>query len=267
MQPAHVWPRGSTSEIMAVPCTCTRHLPTHTHIGSSKVVIEQSNMHTRSSHVHVDKALCRSTHTLARARTHTHTHTHTHAHTHTHTHTHQQTNMQVIAIWITGLLFHIAVRGSPPFQPLGMIGGFLWATGNAMCPFIIDQIGLGLGLLMCASQPNTTPTRLFVHEPTPCHRPDWIGSCSGLARLLQPSAWLLLEPFFCVSAWSMGGLHASRLVTAYSATTSHKTVVTIVMHTTSSTQIMHSQQRLNFPRWLTPTQLPALPISLRQGAR
>lgn len=50
---------------------------------------------------------------------------------------------------MTGLLFHLAVRGSPPFQPFGMLGGFLWATGNAACPFIIKEIGIGLGLLVC----------------------------------------------------------------------------------------------------------------------
>lgn len=56
---------------------------------------------------------------------------------------------KVMGIWILGLVFHIAVRGAPPFQPFAMLGGCLWATGNAMCPFIISQIGIGLGLLLC----------------------------------------------------------------------------------------------------------------------
>jgi hypothetical protein len=29
-----------------------------------------------------------------------------------------------------------------------MIGGALWATGNMLCPFIIDCIGIGVGLLI-----------------------------------------------------------------------------------------------------------------------
>eukprot|EP00041_Stephanoeca_diplocostata_P009425 m.145294 g.145294 ORF g.145294 m.145294 type:complete len:414 (+) comp17731_c0_seq1:47-1288(+) len=58
-----------------------------------------------------------------------------------------QLNM-TIAIWITGTIFHIGMRDSPPFQPFAMIGGALWATGNALCPFIIEHIGMGLGLLI-----------------------------------------------------------------------------------------------------------------------
>lgn len=58
-----------------------------------------------------------------------------------------QLNM-VVGIWLIGLIFHIAVRDSPPFQPFAMVGGALWATGNAMCPFIIENIGMGMGLLI-----------------------------------------------------------------------------------------------------------------------
>eukprot|EP01062_Namystynia_karyoxenos_P073087 TRINITY_DN69932_c0_g1_i2.p1 TRINITY_DN69932_c0_g1~~TRINITY_DN69932_c0_g1_i2.p1 ORF type:complete len:521 (+),score=144.37 TRINITY_DN69932_c0_g1_i2:65-1564(+) len=50
-----------------------------------------------------------------------------------------------LGIWMTGLVFHLA-KGSPAFQPAAMIGGALWCLGNAMCPFIIDVIGMGLGL-------------------------------------------------------------------------------------------------------------------------
>jgi len=57
-----------------------------------------------------------------------------------------QLNM-VVGVWIVGIFFHIAL-GSPPFQPFAMVGGALWATGNAMCPFIIENIGMGMGLLI-----------------------------------------------------------------------------------------------------------------------
>eukprot|EP01065_Artemidia_motanka_P016159 TRINITY_DN1989_c2_g1_i3.p1 TRINITY_DN1989_c2_g1~~TRINITY_DN1989_c2_g1_i3.p1 ORF type:complete len:467 (+),score=160.91 TRINITY_DN1989_c2_g1_i3:87-1487(+) len=50
-----------------------------------------------------------------------------------------------VAVFMTGLVYHLA-RGAPPLQPPAMIGGCLWALGNAMCPFIIDAIGMGLGL-------------------------------------------------------------------------------------------------------------------------
>jgi len=51
---------------------------------------------------------------------------------------------------MTGLVHYMAL-GCPPVQPVAMIGGALWATGNLMCPLIIDCIGLGLGLLIWGS--------------------------------------------------------------------------------------------------------------------
>ena len=57
-----------------------------------------------------------------------------------------------VAIWLAGLLFHLGLATStgfaPPFQPLAMLGGALWATGNVAVPFIVDTIGLALGLLV-----------------------------------------------------------------------------------------------------------------------
>jgi len=41
-----------------------------------------------------------------------------------------------------------AIRDFPDFQPLAMLGGFLWATGNMMAVPIIQCIGLSLGLLL-----------------------------------------------------------------------------------------------------------------------
>lgn len=57
-----------------------------------------------------------------------------------------QLNM-CIAVWMTGLVYHIAI-GAPPIQEQAMIGGALWATGNLLCPLIIECIGIGLGLLI-----------------------------------------------------------------------------------------------------------------------
>ena len=36
----------------------------------------------------------------------------------------------------------------PAFEPLAAVGGALWMLGNLMCPYIIQLIGLGLGLTM-----------------------------------------------------------------------------------------------------------------------
>ncbi|KAL4230235.1 hypothetical protein ACF0H5_010621 [Mactra antiquata] len=50
-----------------------------------------------------------------------------------------------IAIWCSGLVVQ-AIRGSPTFYPLAMLGGLLWETGNICVVPIIKTIGLGLGL-------------------------------------------------------------------------------------------------------------------------
>eukprot|EP00039_Didymoeca_costata_P020190 m.340401 g.340401 ORF g.340401 m.340401 type:complete len:418 (-) comp19274_c0_seq1:118-1371(-) len=52
-----------------------------------------------------------------------------------------------LGIWMVGLVYHIAI-GAPPIQPMAMIGGALWCTGNIVVPVIIECIGLGLGLLI-----------------------------------------------------------------------------------------------------------------------
>lgn len=50
------------------------------------------------------------------------------------------------AIWLSGLVVNL-IRQSP-FQPLAMVGGVLWCTGNILAAPIINMIGLGLGLLI-----------------------------------------------------------------------------------------------------------------------
>ncbi len=51
------------------------------------------------------------------------------------------------AIWCVGLVVY-AIRGFPTFQPLAMLGGAIWATGNIMSVPIIKILGLSLGLLI-----------------------------------------------------------------------------------------------------------------------
>jgi len=50
-----------------------------------------------------------------------------------------------VGIFFTGFIFYL-IKGAPPIQPPAMLGGVQWAIGNAMCPFIIESIGMGLGL-------------------------------------------------------------------------------------------------------------------------
>lgn len=51
------------------------------------------------------------------------------------------------AIWCVGFCV-LLIRKQPVFEPLAVLGGFLWATGNVLCVPIINFIGLGLGLLI-----------------------------------------------------------------------------------------------------------------------
>ncbi|VDL91581.1 unnamed protein product [Schistocephalus solidus] len=51
------------------------------------------------------------------------------------------------AILLVGLIVNCAV-GCPKFYPLAMLGGALWATGNALIVTIIEAIGVGLGILI-----------------------------------------------------------------------------------------------------------------------
>jgi glucose uptake protein GlcU len=48
------------------------------------------------------------------------------------------------AIWLAGFIVN-AGRAFPPFQPLAMLGGALWCTGNMLTVPIIKLIGMGLG--------------------------------------------------------------------------------------------------------------------------
>eukprot|EP00117_Sycon_ciliatum_P013028 scpid60302/ scgid6022/ Transmembrane protein 144 len=52
-----------------------------------------------------------------------------------------------MGIWLSGLVIY-AIRGFPKFQPLAMVGGLLWATGNITVVPIVKMIGLGMGLLI-----------------------------------------------------------------------------------------------------------------------
>lgn len=51
------------------------------------------------------------------------------------------------AIFVVGVIVN-AIQGFPAFEPLALIGGFVWATGNVLVVPIVKHIGLGLGLLV-----------------------------------------------------------------------------------------------------------------------
>jgi glucose uptake protein GlcU len=51
------------------------------------------------------------------------------------------------AVWVCGFIVY-ATREFPPFEPLAILGGFLWCTGNILTVPIIKCIGLSLGMLI-----------------------------------------------------------------------------------------------------------------------
>lgn len=60
------------------------------------------------------------------------------------------------AIWVCGMAYYtglcVADGECPSFQPLAMLGGAIWCTGNLLCVPVIKAIGMGLGLsLWCGS--------------------------------------------------------------------------------------------------------------------
>jgi multidrug transporter EmrE-like cation transporter len=63
---------------------------------------------------------------------------------------------QFFALWVTIGIFLVGLvqwfcKGCYEFEPIAMLGGALWATGNMMVPFIITNCGLGIGQLVWGS--------------------------------------------------------------------------------------------------------------------
>lgn len=54
------------------------------------------------------------------------------------------------AILAIGVIVN-ALKDFPQFQPLAMVGGFMWAVGNLTAVPIISMIGLGQGILVWGS--------------------------------------------------------------------------------------------------------------------
>ena len=59
-----------------------------------------------------------------------------------------------LGIWLVGLavdLAHVNSAAPPPFEPLAVLGGALWCTGNLAVVTIIQTIGLAKGLIVWGS--------------------------------------------------------------------------------------------------------------------
>jgi hypothetical protein len=78
-------------------------------------------------------------------------------------------------IWLTGLVVN-GIQGWPRFEPIAMIGGVLWCTGNLLTVPIIKMIGLGLGLLIWGYS---------LQLPTSPQRDDDLTVCRALCVVLR----------------------------------------------------------------------------------
>ncbi len=70
------------------------------------------------------------------------------------------------AIFITGLTLNFVLsltEEGAHFYPLGLLGGFLWATGNLLVVPVISCIGLGLGMCIWGSTSLVFALFLFVY--------------------------------------------------------------------------------------------------------
>lgn len=92
-----------------------------------------------------------------------------------------------VAIWVTSLpvLFYMAQDFPATSTEFGiaMMGGFLWCTGNMLCSFIIQLIGIGMGLLVWGS------LNMLM---------GWASGCFGLFGLAA-------EPI-AIPAWNYAGV-------------------------------------------------------------
>mmetsp|Transcript_2908 Transcript_2908/g.6797 ORF Transcript_2908/g.6797 Transcript_2908/m.6797 type:complete len:359 (-) Transcript_2908:199-1275(-) len=55
-----------------------------------------------------------------------------------------------MGIWTVGFVVNL-IQGAPKFYPFAMLGGALWASGNVLCIYVIQEIGMALGLIIWGS--------------------------------------------------------------------------------------------------------------------
>lgn len=55
--------------------------------------------------------------------------------------------MVACGIFLVGFIQWLAM-GTYKFEPIAMLGGVIWATGNLFVPFIVQRLGLGVGQLV-----------------------------------------------------------------------------------------------------------------------
>ena len=95
------------------------------------------------------------------------------------------TLMMTAAVFYEGCFIQLW-QGNPKFEPVAMLGGALWATGNITVVPIVKTIGLGIGLLVWGLVSMLVGWAsghfgIFGVEPDPNCGRTWLN-CAGRAR-------------------------------------------------------------------------------------
>jgi len=106
---------------------------------------------------------------------------------------------QGFGIFTVGIVVQIVRGYQSIFQPWAMLGGFVWCTGNCLCPTIINFIGMAVGILIwCAGSMITGwcigEWGLFGVEPSEPASSPVLHVSGALVALLATSTSFFIEP-------------------------------------------------------------------------
>ena len=97
-----------------------------------------------------------------------------------------------LGIWLVGVcidLIHPYSSAPPPFQPLAMLGGAIWCTGQLAVIPIVQTIGIAKGLIIWGEPHDTSSW-----EVTPGFLAKWPWAMEGCDDLIESSnRWRLMR--------------------------------------------------------------------------
>jgi len=106
---------------------------------------------------------------------------------------------QALGIFTVGLVVQLIRGDQSIFRPWAMLGGFIWCTGNIMCPQIINFIGMAVGLLIWGGFNLITgwcmgEWGLFGLDPSEPPSSPTLNAFGVVVALLATSTYFFIEP-------------------------------------------------------------------------
>jgi len=106
---------------------------------------------------------------------------------------------QALGIFTVGVVVQLIRGYRSVFQPWAMLGGFIWCTGNCMCPQIINFIGLAVGLLIWGGFNLITgwcmgEWGLFGIDPSDPPSSPLLNAFGVIVALVATSTYFFIEP-------------------------------------------------------------------------